>query len=137
VGRLGRTVAEVARELGCDWHTVNDAVMAYGAALIDADTDRIGAVSALGLDETPFGRTGRWRTQQWCTSLVDVSPGNTQLLDVVPGRDASGHSGWLEARPTEWCEAIRFGVLDLSGPYRKTFEDTLFHVTQVAHRTST
>ena len=24
VGRLGRTVAEVARELGCDWHTVND-----------------------------------------------------------------------------------------------------------------
>lgn len=28
VGKLGRTVAEVARELGCDWHTVNDAVMA-------------------------------------------------------------------------------------------------------------
>jgi transposase len=26
VGRLGRTVAEYARELGCDWHTVNDAV---------------------------------------------------------------------------------------------------------------
>ena len=25
--------AEVARELGCDWHTVNDAVIAYGAAL--------------------------------------------------------------------------------------------------------
>jgi transposase len=132
VGRLGRTVAEVARELGCDWHTVNDAVMAYGTALIDADTDRIAAVSALGLDETLFCRTGRWRTQQWCTSLVDVSPGNTQLLDVVPGRDASGPSGWLEARPTEWCEAIRFGVLDLSGPYRKTFEDTLSHVTQVA-----
>jgi transposase len=40
VGRLGRTVAEVARELGCDWHTVNDAGMAYGAALIDADTGR-------------------------------------------------------------------------------------------------
>jgi transposase len=35
VGRLGRTVVEVARELGCDWHTVDDAVMAYGAALID------------------------------------------------------------------------------------------------------
>ncbi len=34
VGREGRTVAEVARELGCDWHTVNDAVMAWGAALI-------------------------------------------------------------------------------------------------------
>ena len=39
VGRSGRTVAEVARELGCDWHTVNDAVLAYGGALIDADVD--------------------------------------------------------------------------------------------------
>jgi transposase len=65
VGRLGRIVAEVARELGCDWHTVNDAVMVYGAALIDADTDRIGEVSALGLDETLFCRQGHWRTQQW------------------------------------------------------------------------
>jgi hypothetical protein len=53
---------------------VNDAVMVYGAALIDADTDRIGEVSALGLDETLFCRQGHWRTQQWCTSIVDVSP---------------------------------------------------------------
>jgi hypothetical protein len=30
VGRDGRSVAEVARELGCDWHTVMDAVTAYG-----------------------------------------------------------------------------------------------------------
>jgi transposase len=28
VGKLGRTVAEVARDLGCDWHTVNDTVIA-------------------------------------------------------------------------------------------------------------
>jgi transposase len=132
VGRVGRTVAEVARELGCDWHTVNDAVMAYGAALIDADIDRIGEVSAVGLDETLFCRTGRWRTQYWCTSIVDVSPGHTQLLDVVPGRSATGPSGWLEARPAQWRETIRYGVLDLSGPYRKTFDDTLSHVTQVA-----
>jgi transposase len=31
----GRTVSEVADELGCDWHTINDAVIAYGAALVD------------------------------------------------------------------------------------------------------
>ena len=43
-----RTVAEVARKLGCDWHTVDDAVMAYGAALLDADVDRVGQVQALG-----------------------------------------------------------------------------------------
>jgi transposase len=43
VGRLGRTVAEAARDLGFDWHKVNDAVVAYGAALIDDDPERIGA----------------------------------------------------------------------------------------------
>lgn len=59
VGWAGRTVAEVARELGCDWHTVNDAVIAYGAALIDGDPERIGAVHALALDETLFWRRGK------------------------------------------------------------------------------
>ena len=132
VGRLGRTVAEVARELGCDWHTVNDAVVAYGTALVDGDTDRIGEVTALGLDETLFCRLGRWRTQQWCTSVVSIGPGGAQLLDVVAGRSAAGPSKWLDARPGEWRAGIRFGVLDLSGPYRKTFEDTLPHVIQVA-----
>jgi len=34
VGRLGRSVNEVAGELGCDWHTVNDAVVSYGEALL-------------------------------------------------------------------------------------------------------
>jgi transposase len=132
VGREGRTVAEVARELDCDWHTVNDAVMAYGGALIDEDVDRIGEVGALGLDETLFCRQGKWRAQQWCTSIVDVSPGHTQLLDVVRGRSAAGPSGWLEARDDGWRAAIRYGVLDLSGPYRKTFDDTLPGAAQVA-----
>jgi transposase len=131
VGRLGRTVAEVARELGCDGHTVNEAVIAYGTPLVE-DPDRIGEVEALGLDETLFCRRGRWRTQAWCSSIVDVSAGHSQLLDVVPGRSATGPSVWLEARPEAWRHGIRFGVLDLSGPYRKTFEDTLGQVTQVA-----
>jgi transposase len=131
VGRLGRPVAEVARELGCDWHTVNDAVMAYGTPLID-DPERIGEVPALGLDETLFAHRGRWRAQVWCTSIVDVSAQHTQLLDVVPGRSAAGPSAWLEARDQHWRDQIRFGVLDLSGPYRKTFDDTLPDATQVA-----
>ena len=29
----GRTVSEVAKELGCDWHTVNDTITIYGKAL--------------------------------------------------------------------------------------------------------
>jgi transposase len=130
VGREGRTVAEVARELGCDWHTVMDAVAAYGTPLIE-DPDRIGPVTALGLDETLFARTGRWRTQLWCTSIVDVGR-PAQLLDVVPGRTAAGPSAWLEAQPQAWRDGIAWGVLDLSGPYRKTFTDTLPHAPQVA-----
>lgn len=57
VGGRGRTVAEVARELGCAWDTVNNAVVAYGAALLAADTDRIANVTALGMDEILFART--------------------------------------------------------------------------------
>jgi hypothetical protein len=133
VGKAGRTVSEVADELGCDWHTVNDTMAAYGEALVDDDPHRIGDVVALGLDETLFWRQGPWRIQRWATSIVDVAAsGGARLLDMVPGRDATGASDWLEARPEPWRLAIEWGVLDLSGPYRKTFDDTLGHVTQVA-----
>ena len=81
VGRDGRAVSDVAAELGCDWHTVNKAVLSWGEALLTADVDRVGAVEALGLDETLFARQGRWRTRRWCTSIVDVCGG--QLLDIV------------------------------------------------------
>ena len=50
----------------------------------------------------------------------------------LPGRSAAGPSRWLAARPEAWRQQIRFGVLDLSGPYRKVFDDELDHVTQVA-----
>lgn len=130
VGRQGRSVAEVARELGCDWHTINDAVVAYGTPVVD-DPERIGAVSALGLDETLFCRRGRWRAQEWCTSIVDVTR-PSQLLDLVNGRSATGPSAWLDARPESWRDEIRWGVLDLSGPYRKTFTDSLPDAGQVA-----
>ena len=52
----GRTVKEVATELGCDWHTVNDTVITYGEALLSADRQRVVHTSALGLDETNFVR---------------------------------------------------------------------------------
>jgi transposase len=130
VGRDGRSVAEVARELGCDWHTVMDAVVAYGTPLVD-DPARIGDVSALGLDETLFARTGVWRTRSWCTSIVDVS-GPSQLLDVVEGRTAKAASAWIDARPEAWRAGIEWATLDLSGPYRKAFSDSLPDAVQVA-----
>lgn len=92
-----------------------------------------GDVGALGLDETLFCRRGPQHRQEWCTSIVDVSAGRcAQLLDVAAGRSAAGPSAWLEGRPQRWRDAIRYGVLDLSGPYRKTFTDALPDATQVA-----
>lgn len=130
VGRSGRTVAEVAAELGCDWHTINRAVIGYGTALLAADGDRVGSVTALGLDETLFVRAGRWRTRQWCTSIVDVTAG--KLLEVVEERTAAAASTWIEAQPESWRTGIDWGVLDLSGPYRKAFADSLPGAVQVA-----
>jgi transposase len=129
VGRHGRTVSEVAVELGCDWHTINDTVLAYGTALVE-DPGRIGDVGALGLDEVLFARRGPWRTQAWSTSIVDVSAG--QLLDVIEGRSAAGACAWLGARGQEWLDQIRFAVLDLSGPWRLAFDTVLPWAIQVA-----
>ena len=107
VSRDARPVADVAAELGCDWHTANRAVLTWGEALLAADCARVGAVRALGLDETLFGRHGRWRTRSWCTSIVDVH--RSQLLDIVPGRDAEGPTAWLLAQPEAWRRSIDWG----------------------------
>lgn len=107
-------MSDLARELDYDWRTINDTVIAYGEASVD-DPARIGDVDALGLDalgldETLFARVGRWRTQAWSTSIVDVEAG--QLLDVVPGRSAAGACEWLAARDQPWLDAIyRFPVI--------------------------
>ena len=136
VGHSGRSVNEVARELGCDWHTVNNAVIAYGTTLVE-DPDRFADVEALGLDETMFchitktdEHNRRWKQKYWSTSIVDVTQG--QLLDVVTGRDAQGPIRWLRHQPNEWRDNIVYGTLDLSGPYRKVFDEELPHATQVA-----
>jgi transposase len=129
VGRWGRTVNEVAVELGCDWHTVNDAVIAYGSVLVD-DPDRIGQPTALGLDETLFCRQGPWRNQCWSTSIVDVGTG--RLLDVVAGRSAAEPCRWLAARGETWLKGIAWATLDLSGPYRSVFDTMLPDAVQIA-----
>ena len=98
---------EVAIELGCDWHTINDTVLAYGTALVDDDPDRFGVVEALGLDEVLFARIGPWHRQHFSTSIVDVKAG--QLLDVVPGRSGAEPSAWLEAQGQEWRDQVRCG----------------------------
>lgn len=120
VGRRARSVNEVAGELGCDWHTVNDTVIAYGEALLAADVDRFTTVSALGLDEVLMVRLGPYHRQHFSTQLVDVTAG--QLLDVVPGRGSTEPMAWLAEQGPAFRAAIDYGTLDLSGPYRRVFE---------------
>jgi transposase len=129
VGRHGRSVAEVADDLQCDWHTVMDAVALYGTALIE-DPDRFGAVTAVGLDETLFARVGPFRRQLWSTQIVDVGAG--QLLDVVPGRDSTAPCAWFAARPEQWRAGIGWATLDLSASYRTVFDTMLPDAVQVA-----
>ncbi len=140
VGRYARSINEIADELDCDWHTINDSVIAYGTALIDDDTDRIGEVAAVGLDEVLFARIGPWHRQHWSTQIVDVGRG--QLLDVVAGRSAVEPCKWFENRDERWRDQIEYATLDLSGPYRKVFDTMLpraaqvadpFHVVEVRH----
>ena len=130
VGGNGRAVSDVATELGADWHAINDAVMAYGQALLDADVGRVGTVAALGVDEVLFARLGRWRTQAWSTSIVDVARG--QLLDVIEGRSSVGLCDWLAGRDQRWRDTIAWAVLDLSGPWRLAFDTMLPDAGQVA-----
>jgi transposase len=119
---------------------VNDTVVAYGEALLDADTERIGEVSALGLDEVLMVRVGPYRRQEYSTQIVDVRCG--QLLDIIPGRGSAHPMGWLAEQGPAFRDRIEYGTLDLSGPYRRVFEvmtpaATLvadpFHVTKLAN----
>jgi transposase len=139
VGCCARSVYEVARELGCDWHTVNDAVVAYGEALVD-DPGRFGAVEALGMDEALMVRRGPFHRQEFSTQIVDVASG--QLLDVVPGRSSAEPMAWLAERGRTWRSEVHYATLDLSGPYRKVFTLMVpgaiqvadpFHVVKVRH----
>ena len=70
----GRTVSEVAAELACDWHTVNDAVITYGEALLAADRKRLNKTTAIGLDETSFVKLSDHVQTHFATTVADVEP---------------------------------------------------------------
>ena len=129
VGEAGRSVNDVAGTLGCDWHTVNDAVLAYGTALIE-HPERFGTVTALGLDETGFVRLAPYYRTSFITSIVDVGQG--QLLDIVEGRGGQGSKEWLKNRDLAWKAAITHGTLDLSSAYKAVFTAELPDATLVA-----
>lgn len=139
VGR-GRTVTEVARELACDWHTVNDTIITYGRALLDADRKRLNKTHAIGLDETSFLRAHGHRTA-YVTTVCDVQ--NHQIIDIVPSRNFVDVAAFLNQQPRAWKQRITYGALDMSATYAAVFSVILpqahqvvdpFHVISLANR---
>jgi len=125
----GRTVSEVAAELACDWHTVNDAVTTYGAALLAADRKRLNRTSAIGLDETSFLRSGEYGHTSFVTTVADVE--NHQIIDILPTRKYVDVAGWIDQQPEAWKERIRFGALDMSATYAAVYSVMLPKANQV------
>jgi transposase len=124
----GRTVSEVAGELACDWHTVNDAVTTYGKALLEADRKRLNITTAIGLDETSFVRSANHHTG-YATTVADVE--NHQIIDILPSRNYVDVAGWLKKQPRAWKERVRFGALDMSPTYAAVYSVILPKAAQV------
>ena len=130
VGAHARSVSEVAEDLGCNWHTVNNAVVAWGEALLEADTERIGSVEALGLDEVAFAKLGERRKLSFATTIADTKRG--QLFDVVEGRGGAEQKEWIEAKSEDWRAGVKWATLNLSAAFRSVFTATLPDATLVA-----
>jgi transposase len=137
----GRTVAEVAAELACDWHTVNDAVTTYGAALLGADRKRLNKTSAIGLDETSFIKRASKKQADYATTVADVE--HHQIIDILPTRKYTDVAGWIDKQPKAWKERIDYGALDMSATYAAVYSVMLpkaaqvvdpFHVISLANR---
>lgn len=77
------------------------AVVAYGTPQVK-DPARIGTVTALGLDETLFVRSGPPGTQGWCISVVDSPVLPSCSTSWRPLTSAAGASAWLVARSPAW-----------------------------------
>lgn len=125
----GRTVSEVADELACDWHTVNDAVSTYGAALLAADRRRLNRTTAIGLDETAFVRAGAANRADYATTVADVE--NHQIIEILPSNNFTEVAAWIDKQPEAWKGRIRFGALDMSATYAAVYSVMLPHAAQV------
>ena len=125
----GRTVSEVAGELDCDWHTVNDAVTTYGRALLEADRRRLNKTTAIGLDETSFTKFGSRSYRDYATTVADVE--NHQIIDILPSRNFTDVAGWIDKQPQAWKQRILFGALDMSATYAAVYSVILPRAKQV------
>ena len=118
VGRLAAvegTVASAARRLGVAWATVWSSVGDAAQQVAD-DSERVGPVARLGLDETVMSSAGRGRRRRYVSAAVDAATG--QVLDIFDGRDAADLHRWLASQPPQWLAGIEVVCCDPHEGYR-------------------
>ena len=114
-----RSVAAIAGDYRCGWHTVRDHVIAVADAALEAEP---APVVVLGIDETRRGKV-KWETDaetgqriwvdRWDTGLVDIT-GDQGLLAQINGRDSATVIDWLGQRKSAWRDQITHVAIDLS-----------------------
>jgi transposase len=114
-----RSVAAVAGQYRCGWHTVHDEVVAVAEDALGAEP---APVAVLGIDETRRGKA-KWEhdpvlgrrvwVDRWDTGLVDIS-GDQGLLGQVNGRNSAAVIDWLAQRDPGWSAQITHVAIDLS-----------------------
>ncbi len=136
----GRAVSDVAKELACDWHTVNDAVSTYGEALQTAARKRLNATTAIGLDETSLSNTAttsrsrmRRRSRMWPTIRSSKSsPPELYRCRRVGQGPTPGMEGPHRIRGTRHVGHLRSGVHGGAARARQVVD--AFHCVQLANR---
>jgi transposase len=129
VGEFGRSVAEVARELGVCWWTVMDAVVLFGTPLVE-DPKRVKRVRALGIDETNYQAATHEHPTIYATGLVDLD--RRRLIDMVEGNAARDLRSWCARQDRGWLGAIGVVATDLTEHYRAGMSPHLDHAIRVA-----
>jgi transposase len=134
-----RSVAAVAGDYRCGWHTVHDHVITVADAALE---DEPAPVVVLGIDETRRGKA-KWEhdrllgrrvwVDRWDTGLVDLT-GDQGLLAQVNGRNSGAVIDWLDAREPAWRAQITHVAIDLSPAYARVAREALPHAVVIADR---
>lgn len=114
VGPAQHSVAQAARDFGVSWHAAMAAVRDHGRPRVD-HLARLGAPSAVGLDETSFLAATAEHPTMLVTGIIDLDRG--RLVDVLPARSAVAVTDWLSAKPAPWLAGITHVVIDPYQPY--------------------
>lgn len=139
VGPAQHSVAQAAQDFGVSWHAAMAAVRDHGRPRVD-HLARLGAPTAVGLDETSFLAATAEHPTLLVTGIIDLDAG--RLVDVLPARSAVAVTDWLASKPAPWLEGIRHVVIDPYQPYATAVAQGLpdarlvvdhFHVIRLAN----